>query len=250
MGDKIYAQLPTQLQQLKQSMKRVALKPHELLPSPQSSGRLLPVERLDFDTEGLCLVTNNGAFARFLASPTLGLKRSYRVRVHGRITEEKLGGLKRGVHVPAEVSKASTSNTALRKTLPLQVSVDTLPRGASSGTNCWLTISASEPNRQRNLQAALGKLFIRPTRVISTAFGPFRLPIDSNTGRISIPSGGLVEAKIPADLLAKWIGGGFRAPSSTLSSQTTLPQATITTSSSLGKSDRIQKNKGSKNSNF
>ena len=238
MGDRIYAQLPPQL---RPAERRRAPGPGsdsaaaELAPS---SAQLLPVERLEFLTEGLCLVTNNGAFARFLASSEAALRRVYRVRVNGKLTEEKLGGLRRGVIVAGgsggsssssggsggsgggggggtEPYAAASAGAAARphRTLPLDVTVDAARRGVGgkSASNSWLTLASSEANKQRNLQTALAKLFIRPLRVISTGFGPFRLPVDDDTGRVLVPPGGLLEAKIPADLMARWVGRGYRA---------------------------------------
>ena len=160
---------------------------------------LVPVDRLEFNTEGLCLITNSGAFARFLGSQ-LALKRTYRVRVNGKVTSEKLAGLARGIHLQSTDAKVTTKKSA--KTLPLACSVD---ERAKKGSNSWLTLSSSAANNQRNLQTALGRVYIRPSRIISTEFGPFRLPVKTETGQVSIPPGGLVEAKIPPDLFAQFL---------------------------------------------
>ena len=82
---------------------------------------LVPVDRLEFNTEGLCLITNSGAFARFLGSQ-LKLKRTYHVRVNGKVTSEKLAGLSRGIHLQSSDAKVTTKKPA--KTLPIACSVD------------------------------------------------------------------------------------------------------------------------------
>ena len=164
-------------------------------------GLLKPVERLDFQTEGLCLVTDNGAFARFLASDTLGLKRTLRLRINGKVTQEKLDGLKRGVHYAS-----SEGSGAMVRSSPLHVSLDGVK---AEGSNRWITVSSSAANHQRGLQATLGRLFLRPQRIICTKFGPFELPADE-AGRVILPPGAVLEAKVPVDIMAKWVGRGYR----------------------------------------
>src|SRR5215472_7924876 len=66
---------------------------------PRSLPRLISVGRLDFDTEGLLLLTNDGELARVLELPATGWLRRYRVRAHGTITQDKLDGLRRGVTI-------------------------------------------------------------------------------------------------------------------------------------------------------
>ena len=60
-------------------------------------GELKPVTHLDFNMEGLMIYTNNGRFARLLGSPETAMKRVFKIRVHGLLTESKLQGLKRGL---------------------------------------------------------------------------------------------------------------------------------------------------------
>src|SRR5207237_5667440 len=66
---------------------------------PKNLPRLLSVGRLDLNTEGLLLLTNDGGLARVLELPATGWLRRYRVRAHGRVTQAELDGLRRGVTV-------------------------------------------------------------------------------------------------------------------------------------------------------
>src|SRR4249919_1909564 len=66
---------------------------------PRDPPRLISVGRLDFNTEGLLLLTNDGALARLLELPSTGWLRRYRVRAHGSIAQDKLHGLHRGVTI-------------------------------------------------------------------------------------------------------------------------------------------------------
>ena len=66
---------------------------------PPDMPRVISIGRLDFNTEGLLLLTNDGALARHLELPATGWLRRYRVRAHGTITQETLDGLKRGIEI-------------------------------------------------------------------------------------------------------------------------------------------------------
>src|SRR5690606_6593213 len=66
---------------------------------PQDAPRLISVGRLDLNTEGLLLMTNDGELSRYLELPATGWKRKYRVRVHGRVNEKALQNLKTGITI-------------------------------------------------------------------------------------------------------------------------------------------------------
>src|SRR5690606_36003421 len=73
---------------------------------PKELPRVVSVGRLDLNTEGLLLLTNDGELARYLELPATGWRRQYRVRVHGRVDEKRLEGLKKGSTVEGVHSKS------------------------------------------------------------------------------------------------------------------------------------------------
>ena len=187
-------------------------------PSSFSSSRpaLKPVERMDFGTEGVCVVTDSGDFARWLCSDAAGILRTYRVRVNGLVTQEKLDGLRRGiVFAPASSSSSSSSSSDAKKSLPLVATVDA---SRATGSNCWLTLTTPHSNKARNIQTAFAKLYLRPVRIICTAFGPFRLPApgaraderdrlrDVGDGA-PLAVGDVAEVKVPVALMARYLEG-------------------------------------------
>lgn len=183
--------------------------------SSSSRPVLKPVERMDFGTEGVCVVTDSGDFARWLSSDAAGISRTYRVRVNGLVTQEKLDGLRRGiVFAPAAASSASSSSDT-KKSLPLVATVDS---SRATGSNSWLTLTTPHSNKARNIQTAFAKLYLRPVRIICTAFGPFRLPgpgeraderdrvrEEGDAGPLAL--GDVVEVKVPVALMAKYLEG-------------------------------------------
>ena len=103
---------------------------------PLHLGRVISIGRLDYNTEGLLLLTNDGALARHLELPATGWLRRYRVRAHGTITQAQLDALKDGVEIDGV------------KYGPVEGTVDTV-----QGTNTWLTLGLREgKNREvRNI---------------------------------------------------------------------------------------------------
>lgn len=136
---------------------------------PHGLPRVVTVGRLDINTEGLLLLTNDGELARWLELPATGWKRQYRVRAHGRITQDKLDTLKKGITVKGV--RYAPADAQLEK---------------EQGTNVWLTIILTEgKNREvRNLMEALG---LQVNRLIRTSYGPFKLD--------GVPKGAAVEVK-------------------------------------------------------
>ena len=124
---------------------------------PPDLPRLISVGRLDMNTEGLLLLTNDGSLSRYLELPATGLARTYRVRAHGRVTQDKLDTLQKGIIY--EGTRYRPAQARLEKT---------------QGANIWLTITLKEgKNREvRNMMAALG---LEVNRLIRTSYGPFEL---------------------------------------------------------------------------
>ena len=124
---------------------------------PAELPRVVSVGRLDLNSEGLLLLTNDGALARRLELPATGWLRRYRVRVHGEIDPEKLARLADGIEIAGVRYGA------------IQAAVD-----SRKGSNAWLTLSLREgKNREvRKVVEALGGIV---TRLIRVAYGPFQL---------------------------------------------------------------------------
>jgi len=124
---------------------------------PEGMPRVVSVGRLDLASEGLLLLTNDGALARKLELPATGWIRRYRVRVHGRPREGGLADLKRGVTVGGV------------RYGPIDAGLD-----AVKGDNAWLTVSLRE-GRNREVRRVMAHLGLPVTRLIRIAYGPFQL---------------------------------------------------------------------------
>jgi 23S rRNA pseudouridine2605 synthase len=124
---------------------------------PEGLPRLISVGRLDFNTEGLLLLTNDGGLARALELPETGWLRRYRVRAHGEVTQVQLDALKQGVEVDGV------------KYGPIEAALE-----RDHGANVWLVFAIREgKNREvRNVMAHLG---LEVNRLIRVSYGPFQL---------------------------------------------------------------------------
>lgn len=124
---------------------------------PENLPRLISVGRLDFNTEGLLLLTNDGGLARALELPDTGWLRRYRVRAHGEVTQAQLDELKKGIEVDG-VKYGSIEATLER----------------DKGANVWIVFAIREgKNREvRNVMAHLG---LEVNRLIRISYGPFQL---------------------------------------------------------------------------
>ena len=124
---------------------------------PEGLPRLISIGRLDFNTEGLLLLTNDGGLARALELPDTGWLRRYRVRAHGEVTQAQLDELKKGVEVDGV------------KYGPIDATLE-----RDQGANVWLVFAIREgKNREvRNVMAHLG---LEVNRLIRISYGPFQL---------------------------------------------------------------------------
>jgi len=124
---------------------------------PEGLPRLISIGRLDFNTEGLLLLTNDGGLARALELPDTGWLRRYRVRAHGEVTQAQLDELQKGVEV--EGIKYGPIDATLER---------------DQGANVWLVFAIREgKNREvRNVMAHLG---LEVNRLIRISYGPFQL---------------------------------------------------------------------------
>jgi len=124
---------------------------------PRHLPRLISVGRLDFNTEGLLLLTNDGALARVLELPATGWLRRYRVRAHGAVTQPQLDALREGITVSGIHYG------------PIDAALDRV-----QGSNLWLTFAIRE-GKNREVRNVLSHLGLTVTRLIRVSFGPFQL---------------------------------------------------------------------------
>ena len=119
--------------------------------------RLVSVGRLDINTEGLLLLTNDGGLARTLELPATGWTRRYRVRVHGPIDQARLDALREGVTVEGVVYA------------PIDARLERV-----QGANAWIAISLTE-GKNREIKSVMAHLGLDVTRLIRVSYGPFQL---------------------------------------------------------------------------
>jgi 23S rRNA pseudouridine2605 synthase len=124
---------------------------------PDTLPRVMSVGRLDLNSEGLLLLTNDGELKRKLELPSTGWVRKYRVRVKGDPSETGLDPLRKGVTVEGE------------RFQPMQISID-----RQQGANAWLTIAIRE-GKNREIRRALDFIGLTVNRLIRVSYGPFQL---------------------------------------------------------------------------
>jgi 23S rRNA pseudouridine2605 synthase len=124
---------------------------------PAELPRVVSVGRLDLNSEGLLLLTNDGALARQLELPANGWLRRYRVRVHGEVEPSRLAALANGVTIEGVRYAGIEAGLDSRK-----------------GSNAWLTVSLRE-GRNREIRKVMAHLNLSVTRLIRIAYGPFQL---------------------------------------------------------------------------
>ncbi len=124
---------------------------------PEDMPRVMSIGRLDLNSEGLLLLTNDGALKRQLELPSTGWLRKYRVRVKGNPTEVDLEPLRRGITIEGEHFQ------------PMEVKLD-----RHQGANAWLTIGLRE-GKNREIRRAMFAINLTVNRLIRISYGPFRL---------------------------------------------------------------------------
>ncbi|MFT8676136.1 MAG: pseudouridine synthase [Acetobacter sp.] len=124
---------------------------------PEGMPRVISVGRLDLNSEGLLLLTNDGALARKLELPSNGWLRRYRVRVFGVVDEQRLAGLAQGCVFDGVRYGPITAALDSRK-----------------GDNAWLTVSLRE-GKNREIRKVMTGLNLHVSRLIRTSYGPFQL---------------------------------------------------------------------------
>ncbi|MHA6298462.1 pseudouridine synthase [Devosia sp. CAU 1758] len=141
--------------------------------------RVLTVGRLDINTEGLLLLTNDGGLKRILELPSTGWLRRYRVRAFGQVTQVQLDSLKHGITVEGVQYGPITA---------------TLER--EQGSNVWIVLGLRE-GKNREVKNVLGSLGLEVNRLIRVSYGPFQLG--------DLPEGGveMVKSRMLRDQLGK-----------------------------------------------
>jgi 23S rRNA pseudouridine2605 synthase len=124
---------------------------------PPGLPRLVPVGRLDFMTEGLLLLTNDGGLKRQLELPRTGVVRTYRARAYGPVTQAQLEDLAEGITIEG-IHYGSINANLERRT----------------GSNCWVEMSLTE-GKNREVRRVLEHLGLKVSRLIRTAYGPLTL---------------------------------------------------------------------------
>ena len=124
---------------------------------PEDMPRVMSVGRLDLNSEGLLLLTNDGGIKRMLELPSTGWLRRYRVRVNGRPTEEVLEPLRQGIIAEGEPFQ------------PMEVVLD-----RQKGANAWLTVGLRE-GKNREIRRAMDEIGLSVNRLIRVSYGPFQL---------------------------------------------------------------------------
>jgi 23S rRNA pseudouridine2605 synthase len=159
---------------------------------PKDLPRLISVGRLDLNTEGLLLLTNDGGLARTLELPATGWLRRYRVRAHGRVRPADLEALRDGITIDGVRYGA------------IEAQLD-----REQGSNLWLTFAMRE-GKNREVKNVLGHLGLAVNRLIRVSFGPFQLG--------DLPEGAIeeVRTRVLRDQLSERIvalaGADFSAP--------------------------------------
>ncbi len=124
---------------------------------PEDLPRVMSIGRLDLNSEGLLLLTNDGVLKRRLELPSTGWMRKYRVRVNGNPTDPDLEPLRRGITVEGE------------RFQPMVVVLDRI-----QGANAWLTVGLRE-GKNREIRRAMTAINLTVNRLIRISYGPFRL---------------------------------------------------------------------------
>ena len=124
---------------------------------PDTLPRVMTVGRLDINSEGLLLLTNDGELKRKLELPSTGWVRKYRVRVKGRPTDDMVAPLRKGISIDGENFQ------------PMAVSVD-----RQQGANAWLTIGLRE-GKNREIRRAMESVGLSVNRLLRVSYGPFQL---------------------------------------------------------------------------
>lgn len=124
---------------------------------PEDMPRVMSVGRLDLNSEGLLLLTNDGEIKRKLELPSTGWVRKYRVRVKGTPTDDMIAPVRKGITLEGD------------RFQPMTVSID-----RQQGSNAWLTVSLRE-GKNREIRRAMEAVGLSVNRLLRVSYGPFQL---------------------------------------------------------------------------
>jgi 23S rRNA pseudouridine2605 synthase len=159
---------------------------------PAELPRVIAIGRLDINTEGLLLLTNDGGLARILELPATGWLRRYRVRAHGSTTQGALDGLADGVAIEGVLYGA------------IEATLDRV-----QGSNLWLTIGLRE-GKNREVKRVLSHLGLETNRLIRISYGPFQLG-ELSSGEVREIRGKVLRDQL-GEKLARAAETDFEAP--------------------------------------
>ncbi len=159
---------------------------------PKDLPRVMSVGRLDINTEGLLLLTNDGGLARVLELPATGWLRRYRVRAHGKVTQADLDALRNGIAIDGVFYGS------------IEAELD-----REQGSNMWMTLALRE-GKNREVKRVLEHLGLSVNRLIRVSFGPFQLA-DLPEGTVREIRGRVLREQL-GEKLAKEAGADFEAP--------------------------------------
>lgn len=150
---------------------------------PKELGRVISIGRLDLNSEGLLLLTNDGELSRELELPSTGWTRRYRVRVHGMVDQRKLDSLAKGIEFEGV------------KYGPITATIEQ----SQDRANVWIDVAIKE-GKNREIRNVMRAIDLHVNRLIRVSYGPFQLG--------NLPKGA-IEA-IPARVLKEQFGRDFR----------------------------------------
>ncbi len=153
---------------------------------PKGLPRVMTVGRLDINSEGLLLLTNDGELSRYLELPKTGWKRRYRVRVHGDVDPGRLAALKKGITIDGVEYKS------------IEASLDKSDKEKRTA-NSWLRVTLIE-GKNREIRRVMEALDLKVNRLIRVSYGPFNL---DNMGIGAV-------AEVHQDIMKDQIAGYFK----------------------------------------
>ncbi|MEN5083173.1 pseudouridine synthase [Bosea sp. TWI1241] len=159
---------------------------------PEDLPRVLSIGRLDINTEGLLLLTNDGGLARMLELPETGWLRRYRVRAFGQVTQDRLDTLRDGVTIDGVHYGPVVAQFEREQ-----------------GANTWLTVDLRE-GKNREVKTILEHLGLQVNRLIRISFGPFQLG-DIPEGEAEEIRSRVLRDQLGAELMAR-AGTDFESP--------------------------------------
>ncbi len=159
---------------------------------PEGLPRVITVGRLDINTEGLLLLTNDGGLARVLELPSTGWLRRYRVRAYGKVTQAQLDTLADGIALDGVLYGAIDAQLEREQ-----------------GDNVWITVALRE-GKNREVKKVLGHLGLDVNRLIRVSYGPFQL-LDLDEGVVNEVRGRVLRDQLGERLVTE-SGADFDAP--------------------------------------